>query len=63
MCIRDRPTTVRSSQRATWPSKWGAALGIDAGVAGKWARIGGSTDLLDAMGADEGRALLKQRGR
>ena len=37
-------------------------LGIEH-VGGKWARIGGATDLMDALGPALGEAALRQRGR
>eukprot|EP00966_Prymnesium_polylepis_P141199 3260933-Prymnesium_polylepis.1 len=41
-----------------------ARVGLDTqGVGGKWARIGGATDIMDALGPEEGRAVLRQRGR
>ena len=42
--------------------RMGDALGIQF-VGGKWARIGGSTDLLAAMGLVVGQGVLRQRGR
>ena len=60
----DEGVIVDTSYMAALGTRWALALGLDtAGVGGKWARIGGATDIMDAMGVAEGAGILRQRGR
>jgi hypothetical protein len=55
---------VDTPYMAALGGRWATALGLPAeGVGAKWARIGGATDIFDAMGVAEGAAILRQRGR
>ena len=53
---------VNTDYMAKLGKRMGDALNISF-VGGKWARIGGSTDLLTAMGLVIGQGVLRQRGR
>ena len=71
-CLRSRTavfttaagTVVDTSYMAALGKRIARAVGIDPqGVKAQWARVGGSTDLMDALGPEQGRAMLRQRGR
>ena len=60
----DAGKVVDTSYMAALGQRIATSVGLDTrGVGGKWARIGGSTDIMDALGPEEGRAVLRQRGR
>ena len=71
-CIRSQTPFFRADDgnlvdtpyMAALGGRWAKALGMSAdGIGAKWARIGGATDIFDAMGVAEGAAALRQRGR
>ena len=62
--VTDEGAIVDTPYMAALGAKWAAALGLPAkGLGAKWARIGGASDLFDALGVAEGAAILRQRGR
>jgi hypothetical protein len=62
--VTDEGAIVDTPYMAALGAEWAAALGLPAeGLGAKWARIGGASDLFDALGVAEGAAILRQRGR